>query len=503
MVTTVKLAPRFRTQRPGDAEAAAGQLARDAHWAVFSRYAQPGATVEDLELEVARIMSATRWGKGMIEQGILSHSRLQSLPLLRELQAETKVLDFSHLCAIDGVLNELGPDVTEETLQEFDVMLARTFTPTRVDQELPHRATVTKRMRDIIKRLDPSRAYDPKKRKRRTGEAADEVTFETFIAGGAARGMMQLLTNSVSAYRIKQHLLATAREHSVSMPEAAIKLLTGEIEASSRVALQIFAPRDRKAGEPAYIPGFGWTGPDDTVVLDEWLNRVNPKVVDLDEISQQTTEAYKPTPAMRAAVVARDGTCIFPGCRRPAENCQLDHRIPFDEGGATTPSNLFALCQTHHNCKTDHRAYYIRDPETGEVVWLFADGTYEIVKPDGILDQVTPTCPQWRTSLEGARRNRALSAEFHAKGHKILDDFEVDLDLGRAEQRIAALEKEYGMDFPIKATLPEVPPIPEEPDFEEPPYPDRQLHDPESLPPESNVEELLARLLYKHPGWAA
>lgn len=503
MTTAVKPAPYFRTQRPGDIECAAGQAAREAHWLAFSRYAEPGTQVVDMEVEVTRLIAATRWGKGFIEHGIFAHARLQQLPGLRELQAETKLLDYSHLCAIDDVLNELGPDVTPEALEEFDAMLVRTFTPKRVDQEMPHRATVTKRMRDIIKRLDPSRSYDPKRRKERTGEVADKVTVETAMAGGTETGMVQLLTNTVNAFRIKHHLVATAREHGISMADAAVKLLTGEIAPSSRAVFNIFAPRDRKPGEPAYLPGFGWTGPADTVALDEWLENVEPKIVDLDTAAEQTTEAYKPTPAMRNAVIARDGTCIFPGCERAAASCQLDHRIPFDEGGPTTVSNLFALCARHHNVKTDRRAYYVPDPETGDIVWLFADGTYEIVTPEGILgEQVTPTCPRWRTSLEGARRNRALSAEFHAKGHAILDDFDKDLDLERADARIADLEKEYGMEFPVKAVLPEVPPIQEEPDFSEPAYPDFADTHIYIEGQYTALEESLLRLLYR-PGSAA
>ena len=147
--------------------------------------------------------------------------------------------------------------------------------------------------------------------------------------------------------------------------------------------------------------------------------------------------------------MARDGTCIFPGCHRSAADCQLDHRIPFDRGGTTTPDNLFALCQHHHNLKTDKRATYLVDRATGEVVWLFADGTYEFAESEGLLNQeAVPTHPRWRSSLDSVRRNRARAAEFAAKGHAILDELDRDHDEEKAHARIAALEREYGMTFP-------------------------------------------------------
>lgn len=493
MATTATVAPHFRTQRPGDLRSTAAQHVREAHWSLFSVYAEPGASVEDFHLEAEQIKVATGWSKGFVENAIFAHARLQQLPMLRALQAETHLLDMSHLSAIDSALDELGPDIEPEIFAEFDELLTGIFTPTRVDQQIPHRTLVTRRMRELIKRIDPARAYDPKKRKARSQDTADSVNFETFSNAGVVKGVMELVTDTVTAYRIRQHLLATAREHSIQMVEAAVKLLTGEIEPSTKPTLNIFAPRDRQAGDPAYIPGFGWTGPEDTLALDDWLEKISPKVLDLDEAASVTTNSYTPTAGMRAFATARDGTCIFPGCTRPAERCQLDHRVPFDEGGPTTALNLFSLCQHHHNMKTDKRAFYVHDPNTNTIIWLFADGTYELSACEGILfDELTPTSPRWRSSLESISRTKAIAAEFYAKGHKILDDFDKDKDLETAERRIEALEQEYGMEFPIKATLPDPGPPPVEPDHREPPFPDPLECGFEYSPVERHLVALLA-----------
>jgi len=56
-------------------------------------------------------------------------------------------------------------------------------------------------------------------------------------------------------------------------------------------------------------------------------------------------------PALRRAVIARDRHCRHPGCRRPAKWCDLDHKVPWSQGGTTTLDNLQLLCRYHHRLK--------------------------------------------------------------------------------------------------------------------------------------------------------
>jgi hypothetical protein len=48
---------------------------------------------------------------------------------------------------------------------------------------------------------------------------------------------------------------------------------------------------------------------------------------------------------------ARDGTCRFPGCRRRASRCDLDHTVAWADGGRTSADNLAHLCRHHHLLK--------------------------------------------------------------------------------------------------------------------------------------------------------
>ncbi|MGV0495103.1 HNH endonuclease signature motif containing protein, partial [Mycobacterium kansasii] len=44
--------------------------------------------------------------------------------------------------------------------------------------------------------------------------------------------------------------------------------------------------------------------------------------------------------------------CRWPGCDCPALACDIDHTIPYSQGGPTHASNLKCLCRTHHLVKT-------------------------------------------------------------------------------------------------------------------------------------------------------
>jgi hypothetical protein len=61
---------------------------------------------------------------------------------------------------------------------------------------------------------------------------------------------------------------------------------------------------------------------------------------------------YTPTAAMRRYLGARDATCRFPGCDRPAPATEADHTTEWHTGGHTAVANLALLCREHHHLKT-------------------------------------------------------------------------------------------------------------------------------------------------------
>ena len=62
--------------------------------------------------------------------------------------------------------------------------------------------------------------------------------------------------------------------------------------------------------------------------------------------------SHAPSRALADFVRCRDLTCRWPGCDRPAAECDIDHTIPYADGGPTHASNLKCYCRTHHLVKT-------------------------------------------------------------------------------------------------------------------------------------------------------
>ena len=76
---------------------------------------------------------------------------------------------------------------------------------------------------------------------------------------------------------------------------------------------------------------------------------------------------YKPPTALARHVIDRDQYCVHPGCRRPAANCELDHRVPWPQG-PTSAENLQPLCKRHHHLK-HHSNWRIRRCDDGSYQW--------------------------------------------------------------------------------------------------------------------------------------
>jgi Domain of unknown function (DUF222) len=89
---------------------------------------------------------------------------------------------------------------------------------------------------------------------------------------------------------------------------------------------------------------------------------------------------YVPSKALADFVRCRDMTCRWPGCDRPAADCDLDHTIPFADGGPTHASNLKCYCRAHHLVKT---FWGWRDTQ-------LPDGTVILTSPAGHTYVTTP-----------------------------------------------------------------------------------------------------------------
>jgi len=85
------------------------------------------------------------------------------------------------------------------------------------------------------------------------------------------------------------------------------------------------------------------------------------------------TGRYRPGVWLCTLICIRQRTCSFPGCRRPAVRCDLDHTIPYDAGGATCECNLAPLCRRHHQAK-QAPGWRLTQDQPGIMTWRTPHG---------------------------------------------------------------------------------------------------------------------------------
>lgn len=90
---------------------------------------------------------------------------------------------------------------------------------------------------------------------------------------------------------------------------------------------------------------------------------------------------YRPPPELRALARWRSARCMAPGCAVPADRCDLDHHVAWEDGGDTSLANLSPLCRGHHMVK-HHGGWNIHARPDGSVEWMSPAGRRYLVQPE-------------------------------------------------------------------------------------------------------------------------
>ncbi len=84
-------------------------------------------------------------------------------------------------------------------------------------------------------------------------------------------------------------------------------------------------------------------------------------------------DRYRTAQSQRRFLRARDQHCRFPGCRRAAIRCEIDHTVDHAQGGPTALWNLAHLCQRHHSMK-QFTSWRVRQLPGGILEWTSPTG---------------------------------------------------------------------------------------------------------------------------------
>ena len=137
--------------------------------------------------------------------------------------------------------------------------------------------------------------------------------------------------------------------------------------------------------KPAHLDGYGVITADMArrLAADEsgtWRRLVTEDTGQLLDYGRKT---YRPPANLTDHVIARDQACTFPGCRRTARLCDLDHVEAWNDGGGTNSDNVAALCARHHNAK-HYAGWRVKRRPDGATEWASPTGLrYVVHAPDG------------------------------------------------------------------------------------------------------------------------
>lgn len=110
-----------------------------------------------------------------------------------------------------------------------------------------------------------------------------------------------------------------------------------------------------------------------------WCSRTDTHLIvkpvrDLADRAGVHVEAYEIPDRLREMVTLLHPQCVFPWCTKSSARTDLDHTVPYDQGGPTAFENLAPLCRHHHRLKTHAGwAYRPLDPLGDPGVYLWTD----------------------------------------------------------------------------------------------------------------------------------
>ena len=348
---------------------------------------------------LAELACALRLPEGTLSKRLARHAALAAFPRFREANAAGLVSAWH----CDVMLDVFGGVDDDAALAAADAALiekARLVTPSEL--RVPARRwrarhvpkTAEERRRNLAdRRVDVSPADD------------DLCWLTALLPAAQAMAIYHRLTDVAAAVqgaddeRTLPQLRADALCDLLLEPPAGG---VGEVGGGIVPTVVLTVPALSLLGrsdEPAELEGFG---PIDVETARE-LCALAPSFIrvlthpETGAVLSVGRERYRPPADLKAALAVRDETCRFPGCRRRAMRCDLDHAVAWEHGGSTDIDNLEHLCRKHHRLK--HEVGWDVGHEGGGVLsWTSPSGLRYRTEP---ARQVGPRRPRPRPAMTG------------------------------------------------------------------------------------------------------
>jgi hypothetical protein len=372
--------------------------------AAFNR--APAAAREFIACEVGLAIGATTTTGGNLVAQALS---LAELPGLLEA-VENGLLTERHALAVLRELDRVELDL-EQRQAVVLVMLARFR-----GQAPGELAKLVGRLMVQVDRAAAA-ARDAKATAGRRVWFARDVDGQALLLARGPAAAIAAIRASLEATLPVEAEPGDERHHAAREFDLLVDLLTGGTQAGSWQA-EVVVPFGIAQGgelELAEIPGLGpilpstardlleqsdtltqiAVDPDGAVIAVSDPNRTrHPDCLDRPVLSPQlrqrlgqpptirdlTGSAYVFPPRVRRFLEARDRTCVFPGCGKPARRTDKDHRIPWPQG-PTSADNGECLCQHHHRAK--HTIFTVLHDPDGTHIWITRGGWIFRRQPKG------------------------------------------------------------------------------------------------------------------------
>lgn len=289
---------------------------------------------------------------------------------LTRAASESEVKMADSLTQLPNVLAALGTGAIDQRRARTIVEGVKDVQPetaaTILDRVLPDAPDLTTgqlraRLARVCAELDPGSAndrYEAGVEQRRVVLSANPDTTANLAGYDLPPDLASAAAKRINWLARKARTKDDPRTLDQIRADVFLDLLTGRGQSVSQTggpAGQVDIVADLRAlnGEsdtPGHIPGFG-------PVVAEIARKVAAHQVDCRweyTVTDQGrpiatgTIRRRPTAGMKRRIRAQHPTCVWPGCRMPARQSDLDHRHRWSDGGTTTVRNLAPLCDRHH-----------------------------------------------------------------------------------------------------------------------------------------------------------